>query len=96
MQADFPIEHNELVFGSERYKVEGQQVIRTGIQLGRWLYRSDCGKSVCRLDSFVEVDYAVITDGTPKYGDGTIYVSAFDSRKSTLTASVDMPMMFGN
>ena len=96
VQADMPIEKNELVLlGLDPIKVEGQQVIRTGVQLGRWIYRNDCSKRACRLGSFVEIDYAVVIDGTPEYGSNAVYVSALDSRKSTLTAAVGMPMMFG-
>jgi len=99
VQTDLPIEKNELVFDSGRLKVEGQQVIRAGVQLGCWIYRNDCGKRPCRLGSFVEVDYAVVTDGTPEWSlansGNTVYVSAFDSRRSTLTAAVGVPMVFG-
>ena len=98
VQADLPVEKNELVFSGSgsSCNVEGQQVIRTGIQLGRWIYRNEQGKRTCRLGGFAEVNYAVVTDGTPEYeSTGTTYVSAFDSRKSTLTAAAGMPMVFG-
>jgi hypothetical protein len=98
VQSDMPIEKNELISGSARVKVEGQQVIRTGVQLGHWIYRADHGKRPCRFGAFAEVDYAVVTDrsvyrAVADAGD-TVYVSA-DSRQSTLTAAVGMPMVFG-
>ena len=99
VQHDLPIEKNELVLGSDQLNVEGQQMIRAGAQLGYWIYRNDYGKRPCRLGSFVEVDYAVVTDGTAQrwlhMGSDKVFVSTFDSRKSTLMAAVGMPMMFG-
>ena len=96
VQADVPIEKNELIVGSNRVKVDGQQVIRTGIQLGRWIYRADHGKRPCRFGAFAEVDYAVVTDKSAYWTDtsNAIYVNA-DARKSTLTAAVGIPMVFG-
>jgi len=100
VQADLPIVKNELVFGAEREKVSGQQIIRTGIQLGRWIYRVDHSKRPCRLGVFAEVNYAVATNGSAERrivngaGD-VIYVNAFTSRRSTLTAAVGVPMVFG-
>ena len=96
VQADVPIEKNELIVGSEQIKVDGQQVIRTGVQLGRWIYRADNGKRPCRFGVFAEVDYAVVTDRSADWADSssTMYVNA-DARKSTLTAAVGMPMVFG-
>ena len=97
VQSDMPIEKNELISGSERVKVDGQQVIRTGVQLGHWIYRADHGKRPCRFGAFAEVDYAVVTDRSVYQfvASDPIYVSA-DSRKSTLSAAVGMPMVFGN
>jgi len=95
LQADVPIEKNELIFGSDRCHVEGQQMVHTAFQLGRWIYRNDCSKRACRLGSFVEVDYAIITKGTSQYGN-VVYARALNARKSTLTAAVGIPMMFGN
>jgi len=99
VQTDMPIAKNELVFGTDRQKVEGQQVIRAGIQLGRWIYRIDHGKRPCRLGTFAEIHYAVVTDGSGQReltaGGDSIYVSAFDTRKSALTAAVGVPMVFG-
>lgn len=99
MQADMPIEKNALSFGGNSVKVDGQQMMRTGIQLGRWLYRDDQGKKPCRLGVFAEVDYAVVTDGSADRavlsGSDMIYVSAFNSQRSTLTAAAGMPMVFG-
>ena len=104
VQADVPIEKNELVLdGNSSVKISGQQVIRTGIQLGHWIYRSDHGKRPCRFGAVTEVNYAVVTEGSAGQGqlfnatDGTyaMSVSAFNSQKSTLTAAVGMPMVFG-
>jgi len=96
LQADVPVGKNELVvYGSDQLKVEGQQMIRTGLALGHWMYRNDCSKRACRLGSVVEVDYAVVTKGTPQYGN-TLGVSAVNARKSALSAAVGIPMMFGN
>jgi hypothetical protein len=95
VQHDLPIEKNELLGTG---KIDGQQVIRTGVQLGRWIYRTDHGKQPCRFGVFAEVNYAVVTDGSPQYDSPNMdyyYVSAFDSRKSTLTAAAGMPMVFG-
>jgi hypothetical protein len=96
VQADVPIEKNELFFGSERIKVDGQHVIRAGAQLGRWIYRADHGKRPCRFGLFTEIDYAVATDRSAYWADtsNTMYVSA-DTRKSTLSAAIGMPMVFG-
>ena len=115
VQADVPIEKNELVLdGNSPLKVAGQQMIRTGIQLGRWIYRTDQGKRPCRFGAVAEINYAVVTEGSARQGlpfgtqtngtypDGTypdgsyeVSVSAFNARKSTLTAAVGMPMVFG-
>ena len=95
VQTDIPIEKNELIFNTDSVKVSGQQVIRTGVQLGRWIYRVDDSKRSCRLGAFAEVDYAVVTDGSPLYDLNGVYVSALDSGKSTLTAAVGVPMVFG-
>jgi len=95
VQTDLALEKNELVSGTSRAAVDGQQVIRTGIQLGRWIYRTDHGKRPCRLGAFAEVNYVVVTDGSAQQTLGTVYVSAFDARQSTLTAAVGMPMVFG-
>ena len=100
VQTDLPIAKNELVFGTERKKVSGQQMIRTGIQLGRWIYRVDHSKRPCRLGLFTEINYAVVTNGSSERkifnGEGdAIYVNAFNSRRSTLTAAVGVPMVFG-
>ena len=95
VQTDLPIEKNELIAGRNQKIIDGQQVIRTGIQLGRWIYRVDDGKRSCRLGAFAEVNYAVVTDGSPRYELNNTHVSKFDSRKSTLTAAVGVPMVFG-
>jgi hypothetical protein len=96
VQTDLPIEKNEWVIGTDRYKVKGQQMIRAGMQLGSWIYRIDQGKRPCRLGVFTEVNYAVVTDGSAGAGNPvTGYVSAFNSGKSTLTAAVGVPMVFG-
>ena len=99
VQADMPIEKNKLVFNGQSTKVSGQQVIRTGVQFGRWIYRTDHGKRPCRVGLFAEVDYAVVTEGSGLEGfsDNTrnIYVSEFNSQQSSLTAAVGMPMVFG-
>jgi hypothetical protein len=100
VQADVPVEKNELFFdGSPSVKVNGQHVIRSGVQLGHWIYRADHGKRPCRFGAFAEVNYAVVTEGSPYRGlpDGVndIFVSAFNSKKSTLSAAVGMPMVFG-
>jgi len=96
VQADVPIEKNELILGSERVKVDGQQVMRTGVQFGRWIYRADHGKRACRFGVFAEIDYAAVTDRSAYWADArdTIYVSTA-ARKSTLSATVGMPMVFG-
>jgi hypothetical protein len=96
VQADVPVSKNELVFGSERVKVAGQHVLRTGVQLGRWIYCADHDKPPCRFGVFAEIDYAAVTDKTAYWTEtsGSMYVSAF-SRKSALTAAVGMPMVFG-
>ena len=94
VQTDLPIVKNELVSGTERKKVDGQQMIRTGIQLGHWLFRVD-GKRPSRLGVFSEINYAVVIDGSSRRELGDIYVSAFDSRKSALTAALGVPMVFG-
>jgi len=96
MQADLPIEKNEWVVGGVRQKIEGQQVVRTGFQLGHWIYRMDHCKRPCRLGVFAEVNYAVVTDGSPRYVlNNDVYVSGFDTGKSALTAAVGVPMVFG-
>ena len=99
VQTDLPFKKNELCFGLDRKTVDGQQVIRTGVQLGRWIYRTDHSKHPCRLGAFAEVNYVVVTDGSARReltaGSNSIYVSAFGARKSTLTAAVGMPMVFG-
>jgi len=99
VQTDLPIEKNKLITNSAQEKVAGQQMIRTGIQLGRWIYRVDHSKRPCRLGTFAEVNYAVVTDGSTEQsvniGGNSMYVSAFGSRKSTLTAAVGVPMVFG-
>ncbi|MDR0326923.1 MAG: hypothetical protein LBI05_01365 [Planctomycetaceae bacterium] len=96
VQADMPIEKNELVAGGMSVKVAGQQVIRTGIQLGRWIYRSDYGKRPCRFGAVAEVNYAVVTEGSAQVpATGPVYVSDCRSSESTLTAAVGMPMVFG-
>ena len=103
VQADIPIEKNELDFvGLEHLKVEGQQVIHTGVQLGRWIYRNDCGPRPCRLGCFAEVNYAVVTGGTSRQylpqnliNINSIYVDPLDARTSSLTAAVGVPMVFG-
>ena len=99
VQADLPIEKNELTAGTDRTKVDGQQMLRSGVQLGQWIYRDDQSKRPCRLGVFAEVNYAVVTDGSAYQevadGTNTIFVNKFSSRKSSLTAAVGMPMVFG-
>ena len=95
MQADMPIEKNEWVVGDVRRKIEGQQVVRTGFQLGHWIYRVNHGKRSSRLGVFAEVNYAVVIDGSPQYEQNDVYISGFDSGKSALTAAVGVPMVFG-
>ena len=95
LQTDMPMEKNELIFGTARQKIDGQQVIRTGLQLGHWIYRADHDNRPCRLGTFAEINYAVITDGSPLYHLNGVDVSAFETQKSTLTAAVGMPMIFG-
>jgi hypothetical protein len=100
MQADLPVAKHELVFGDESVKVSGQQIIRSSAQLGRWIYRADQGNQSCRLGIFAEFDYAVVTKGSEyreainNSGD-MVYVNAFGAHKSTFTAAVGMPMVFG-
>ena len=100
VQSDLPIEENELFHGGHSVKVDGEHIIRTGIQLGRWIYRSDSGGRPARLGAFAEVHYAVVTDGSAAHrlSDelSNISVSALDSRSSTLTAAIGIPMVFGN
>ena len=95
LQADMPIEKNELIVGNGRYKIDGQQVIRTGFQLGHWLYRIDDIKRPARLGFFTEINYAMVMEGSPQYNGGDMSVSAVDSQKSTLTAAIGLPMVFG-
>jgi hypothetical protein len=82
-------------------------VIRTGIQFGRWIFRADEGKRPSRFGVFTEVNYAVVTAGSSArnlrfsmdddslYERHDMYVSAFNSRRSTLTAAIGVPMVFG-
>jgi len=114
VQADIPLAKNELVVSTnqgnrwteERVNVSGQQVMRTGIQLGRWVYINDQGRYPRRLGVFAEVNYAAITRGTSRYKltatepnaaaeENTVYLSAFGARSSTLSATLGMPMEFG-
>ena len=108
VQADIPTKENELiVVGEPVKKVAGQRAIRTGIQFGRWIYRADNDKRPCRFGVFSEVNYAVVTAGSPAhslqfstengnlYEKQEMYVSAFNSRRSTLTAALGVPMTFG-
>jgi hypothetical protein len=95
VQADVPIEKNVLFDNGDPIKIKGQQVIRTGVQLGRWIYRTDHGKRPCRFGVFAEVNYAVVTEGSPEYPAGGTTISAFNAQKSTLTAAAGMPMVFG-
>ena len=75
VQADVPFVDSELMFNRHAF--------RTGIQLGRWIYRADHGKRACRFGGFAEVNFAEVhsTGGYPG--------------KSTLTATAGMPMVFG-
>lgn len=100
MQTDMPIEKNELILGGNREKFEGQQVVRAGLQLGRWIYRVDHGKRPCRFGGFAEVNYALATKGTPELSlrnsnGNVINLSALPSGRSTLMATLGMPMVFG-
>jgi hypothetical protein len=108
VQADIPTKENELiVVGEPVKKVAGQRAIRTGLQFGRWIYRADNDKRPCRFGLFSEVNYAVITAGSSAqnlqfntkddslYEKQEMYVSAFNSRRSTLTAAIGVPMVFG-
>jgi hypothetical protein len=92
-----PLGKHELTDGvTPPVDVEGQQVMRAGIQLGRWIYQNDLGKQPCRFGSFAEVNYAAVMEETPLFGDADgVYVSSLGSYKSTLTAAAGMPMMFG-
>jgi hypothetical protein len=105
VQTDVPIKKHELILdGQPSADVSGQHVIRKGVQLGRWVYRYNHGKRPCHFGAFAEVNYAVVTSGSagqsllspngvnPAY---SIYVSEFASQKSTLTAALGMPMVFG-
>jgi len=95
VQTDMPIAKNELVVGGTSQKVSGQQIMRTGVQLGRWLYRIDQDNRSCRLGAFAEVNYAVAIDGSPGVTNGTYHVSPLNSGKSMLTTAVGVPMVFG-
>ena len=106
VQTDVPVKKHELALdGQPSVDVDGQHVIRTGIQLGRWFYRYDRGRHPRRVGAFAEVNYAVITRGSeaqriissnssndPIY---SIYVNELGSEKSTLTTALGMPMVFG-
>jgi len=108
VQADAPIRDNELIIeGKPTMKIDGQRAIRTGVQFGRWIYRADEGKRPCRFGAFAEVNYAVVTAGSrakslqfameedSQYERYEMYVSAFNSRNSTLTMAIGAPMVFG-
>ena len=99
LQADMPMGKNELTYNTNSAKIKGEQVIRSGIQLGRWFYRIDHGWKSCRLGAFAEVNYAVVTAGSAgqSFTDGVngVYVEALNARRSTLTAAVGLPMVFG-
>ncbi|MCL2709766.1 MAG: hypothetical protein FWE95_02700 [Planctomycetaceae bacterium] len=89
VQADFPMAKNEWTVGTHRERVNGQQVIRTGLQLGHWIYRVDHGRHPSRLGAFAEINYAVVTSG---YASGHVG-GAIDTRKSALTAAVGVPLV---
>jgi hypothetical protein len=84
-QADLPIKKKELSGGGNLTSVGGVQILRTGVQSGRWIYNNEQDKRPCRLGVFAEVNYAVITDSIPQQ---------FDSRQS-FTAAVGVPVVFG-
>ena len=81
VQADVSIDGNRQKFG-------GQQVIHSGLQLGRWIYRADYGKRPCRFGGFAEVNYAAVTEGSAANG-------MLNSNRSALTMAIGMPMVFG-
>jgi len=89
VQSDIPVERNKLLGGG---KVQGEQVIRTGLQLGQWLGRNSVAKRPSRIGIFAEVNYAVATRGS-----GTVEgLSSVSARTSSLSAAVGMPMVFGD
>ncbi|MDR0521488.1 MAG: hypothetical protein LBH00_06505 [Planctomycetaceae bacterium] len=99
VQADIPFKENLVMIDRRRMKAEGQQAVRAGIQAGRWIYRSDDRAKPGRLGLFAEVDYAVVTDGTPLYqltdGVNSVFVSPLRSSESVLSASAGVPAVFG-
>jgi hypothetical protein len=86
IEADVPLNENKLAGKS----LDGQQVIRAGVQLGHWIYQCE----PCRLGAFAEADYAVITDGSAGVSAGTITVSALRSRSHTLTGTAGLSAVF--
>ncbi|MDR3233858.1 MAG: hypothetical protein LBT46_09390 [Planctomycetaceae bacterium] len=83
---DTPLNENKL----QGTNLDGQQVIRTGIQLGHWIYQCE----PCRLGAFAEADYTVVTGGSAGVSDGTITVNTLRSRSHTLTGAAGLSAVF--
>ena|GEM_PF-2274765 len=107
LQTDTPVKKHELSYAGNSVEVKGQEFLRMGVQLGRWIYRSDYSSRPCRIGLLGEVHYVKVIRGSPAYEvfapattptatPMSVSVSRFDPQESVLTASAGLAMVFGN
>lgn len=103
VQVDIPLSSNELTGGAENVKVKEQNILRAGLQLGRWFFQSGQGPRRCRLGGFVELDYSAVTknsgDEVTSHVAGPlgnyIYAGSGKNNAQTLNFVTAMPIQFG-
>jgi hypothetical protein len=86
VQADVPLDKNKL----NGQPFDSPQVIRSGVQLGHWMFQSE----QCRLGAFGEVNYAVVTDDTAGVWGRYLTVSPLRAGQHTLTGNVGVSTVF--
>ncbi|GHT20844.1 hypothetical protein FACS189419_00760 [Planctomycetales bacterium] len=95
IQSDTPLSKNKLHFNADSVKVDGQAVLRTGIQLGHWLVRNDD----CRLGYFAEINYLTATESSFSHSAGTAanyaLLSPVRAGEYTLSGTLGIPVVFG-
>ncbi|MDR2171605.1 MAG: hypothetical protein LBP59_15795 [Planctomycetaceae bacterium] len=100
VQADIPINKNEITFNNQKTKIKESQIIQIGIQLGRWLYRNEYGMYSCRIGSFIELDYAIATNSAEnKYlvdnNNNAFWINSTEKKPDRLNLTAGLPISFG-
>jgi hypothetical protein len=104
VQADIPVNGNELQLNDQKINIDESQIIRVGLQLGRWFYRNERGLYSCRIGGFVELDYAIavnsadngsLADNINNINYSNIFISSTKNKPDELNLAFGLPVMFG-